>query len=289
MVSSSAVIYQKIDPFAPIDQQNASLYKTLKNLIGRIERILLHIGNPEYITQSFNDLLIKIQTGVFYYTSIKTKAQSIDFDALVGELQSIIRQQNAESTIGKLPCKIQEEVSAERDFQDSEEMRIFSKVKLVNMQNRNGLPILNGKWKKENYNPRSYLNLNRFAITSSLDNIESSQLLQQLDTPLVGFLGQAYNYDDHSLTEEWMLSFSDPKMKEVQDDDVIRTQVFSLLEILGVAVQDRVCNENNVLQKESVGLNSGILKEIPVWGIDSYTRRMIEIAIEDYAPKNLYR
>eukprot|EP01034_Spumella_vulgaris_P041989 gene41989-52047_t len=43
---------------------------------------------------------------------------------------------------------------------------------------------------------------------------------------------------------------------------------------------DRVCTENGVLRVDPLGLGSD-LKEVPVWGIDSYTRRMVEITIED--------
>lgn len=46
------------------------------------------------------------------------------------------------------------------------------------------------------------------------------------------------------------------------------------------SVQDRVCTDREVLQKEPLQLGKDI-QEVPVWGLDSYTRRMIEIALED--------
>lgn len=61
---------------------------------------------------------------------------------------------------------------------------------------------------------------------------------------------------------------------------MIRTQLESLLEIMLVTVQDRVCTESNVLECIPLVLNKDI-KEVPVWGIDSYTRRMVEMILED--------
>lgn len=123
--------------------------------------------------------------------------------------------------------------------------------------------------------------------TDSIPQIEADGLLKTLDTSLNGFLGPAYNYDDHTLTEEWMVSFKDRDSTSslsttATDDDVIRVQISSLLEVLTGQVQDRVCNMTGVLSVPPVGLGAS-LKEAPVWGMDSYTRVMIELAIADRA------
>lgn len=137
-----------------------------------------------------------------------------------------------------------------------------------------------GRWRKEAYAPRVYDPLTEYVVTSSVSEEEGKQLKDQLYTTLDGFLGQAYNYDDHGLTEEWMVSFQDKSTSGPSEDDVIQTQIESLLEIMKVQVQDRVCNEGGVLRRAPVGLGKD-LKEVPVWGIDCYTRRNVEIAIED--------
>ena len=142
-----------------------------------------------------------------------------------------------------------------------------------------------------------------------------------------GFLGPAYNYDDHNLTEEWMTSFKSHSKQnpsngskntsakstssssksnssstttnnttfsnsnntnnntnniayQASEDDVIRTQLIGLLDVLLGQVQDRVCNSNGALDIPPIGLGPR-LKEAPVWGIDSYTRKMIELIIID--------
>lgn len=105
-------------------------------------------------------------------------------------------------------------------------------------------------------------------------------MMDELSTPLAGYVGQAYNYDDQDLTEEWMVTFKDPGSRGPSESDVIRTQVEILLEVMLGHVQDRVCTANNILQAPSLALNVHI-KEVPVWGIDCYTRKMVEMAIED--------
>lgn len=53
------------------------------------------------------------------------------------------------------------------------------------------------------------------------------------------------------------------------------------MEIMIGQVQDRVNTQTGVLEVEPVNLGPR-LKEVPVWGIDSYTRRMVELAILDH-------
>ena len=142
-----------------------------------------------------------------------------------------------------------------------------------------------GKWHKEAYVKRIYAELDDYTVTPFISDAEADAIKAQLVTPLDGFVGQAYNYDDHGLTEEWMVTFADGTSEAPSDEEVIRVQCSSLLDILTAQVQDIVCNETGVLAKEPVGLYSGKLKEAQVWGMDCYTRRMIEIAIEDRVGK----
>jgi hypothetical protein len=138
-----------------------------------------------------------------------------------------------------------------------------------------------GKWRKEPFSRRIYDPINNYVVTNAVDVEEGNELLKQLNTPLKGYVGQAYNFDDHGLTEEWMTTFRDKQTTKPSDDDVIRTHVVGLMEIMIAQIQDRVCNEANVLDKDPLVLGKDI-KEVPVWGIDCYSRKMVEIAIEDH-------
>lgn len=147
---------------------------------------------------------------------------------------------------------------------------------------RNNQAVVTGKWRKEPYGQREYVPLKEYVVTDSVTKGEAEVVLNQLNTPLNGYLGQAYNYDDQGLTEEWMKSFRNGGTT-ASGNDVIRTQLVGLMEIMISQVQDRVYNEQKILEKEPIVLGKDVV-EVPVWGIDSYTRRMIEIVIEDSVP-----
>jgi hypothetical protein len=101
------------------------------------------------------------------------------------------------------------------------------------IQLRNDQPVMPGKWHREPFSRRIYERLTSYVVTNSISEEEGSQLLHQLDTPLQGYVGQAYNYDDQGLTEEWMTTFRDQKMtSQPSEDDVIRTQMVGLMELL---------------------------------------------------------
>lgn len=288
MSTNTQVIYQKLDPNAPVEQQNAALTKTVRNLIGRIERQVLSaaysVPHPTLVKE-LDGLVARVKNGDYYITSAASRGRLVDWDLFESALVAVLSQGDPAYVF---PPNVIEELDAERNFQECEEKRNVSKERLRSVQSRNGQPVVPGRWRKEAYGKRCYNKLTDYAINASVGQDEAAELRLQLQTPLNGFLGQAYNYDDHSLTEEWMMSFRDAKIEDVSAEDVRRTQVASLLELMGVQVQDRVCNENGVLQREPVGLDSGMLKEVPVWGIDCYTHRMIEIAIEDRVAKELF-
>lgn len=63
-------------------------------------------------------------------------------------------------------------------------------------------------------------------------------------------------------------------------DDVVSWQVQNCMEYMIGTVQDRVCNNSGVVSRDPVGLGPR-LKECPVWGIDSNTRRNIELVLMD--------
>ncbi len=138
-----------------------------------------------------------------------------------------------------------------------------------------------GRWHREPYTFRKYSHLEEYVVADQLGrgDVDAEAVKAQLSTKLDGFMGQAYNYDDHGLTEEWMSTFKDGNFT-ASEDDLIRTQLGGLMEILLAKVTDRVCTENGVLKRPPVGLGPR-LKECPVWGIDCYTRRMVELSIQD--------
>lgn len=139
-----------------------------------------------------------------------------------------------------------------------------------------------GRWRKEPFPPRKYERINSYVVATGLSQSDVENIDNQLKTTLNGCLGQAYNYDDQGLTEEWMVTFRDESF-QASTDDVIRTQIVNLLELMTTQVQDRVCNEIGIVDREPLGLGPS-LREAPVWGIDSYTRKMIQLVLRDSHP-----
>ena len=208
----------------------------------------------------------------------------VNWDLLEPVIFSIISEGKDDFVV---PNLVRDEIDAEVRLQYEEETKTYIKDKLKFLQNRNGQPVITGKWRKEPYPKRSYEKVTDYLCASCLSNDEGTELLQQLDTPLNGFLGQAYNYDDYQLSEEWMVTFKDGLSAAPSENEIIRNQIESILELLTIQVQDKVCNEVGVLAVEPLGLGSK-LEERYVWGMDCYTRRMIDIAIEDNVEKDLF-
>lgn len=149
---------------------------------------------------------------------------------------------------------------------------------------RNHQPVMTGKWRKDPFPARTRVQLTDYVPTDSISAEEGAALMEQLNTPLNGYLGQAYNYDDRGLTEEWMTSFRNGTTA-ASEDEVTRTQLVSLMEIMLSKVQDRIYNEEKILEKPPIVLSKDVVEQ-PVWGVDSYTRRMVEICLEDGVPQN---
>ena len=284
---------------ASIVRNDAYLTKQVMKLLGRIERILVPpsslISSP--LTEALSEYGKIVQSGKYFCNSLcykglydngnlppnnKPLSRITNWDEFEKDLYTIISEGKEDYV---MPYVIQQEIFVEKNLQAEEEHKLFMKENLGRLQDKNGQPTLPGRWRKEPYSQRSYEKLDGY-IAAPCSSDESKDLYDQLDTPLDGFLGQAYNYDDHDLTEEWMVTFKDGASSAPTDTDVIRTQVESLMEILSMQVQDRVCNETGVLTKEPLGLGP-YLKESLVWGIDSYTRRMIELVIEENMDKNI--
>jgi hypothetical protein len=130
--------------------------------------------------------------------------KTVVWDELEIDIIAIISQGDPDFVV---PAKVQSEIDTERNLHAEEEEKMRTKAKVRSLNERNGQPILTGRWRKEAYPPRKYEHLEDYAMTTTISEEEGSKLREQLITPLNGFLGQAYNYDDHCLTEEWMVSF----------------------------------------------------------------------------------
>lgn len=266
---------------------DAYLTKRLSKMIHRIDRIAESNQTLQLNVGLKLGLLLKqVERGNYYsdaklvVTELKSgrkvsskrssAANAVSSDAIIHKIvnwdylkRDIIEILSRGDINFVIPEKIFDEMNCEHNMHFEEESKLRAREKLRFLQQRNGQPIVSGKWRKEAYPPRTYEFLSKYAITTSVSNDEGEILKEQLITPLNGFLGQAYNYDDHGLTEvrnlplnqdycvvsnycitaqlplitcqEWMVSFKDGS-SSASDADIIRTQIESLLEIMLVQV-----------------------------------------------------
>jgi hypothetical protein len=200
-----------------------NLTKRLTKMVHRIERIMesnqsVHLN----LGTKFGVLTKLIERGNFYSdagsvikqlmsgrkipsknTSAVSAAENtgykvVKWDELKKSISEIICHGDLSVVI---PEKVHGEMDCEHNLHIEEETRLKAKEKLRYLQMRNGQPVVSGRWRKEAYPPRQYEFLNNYAVTTTISEEEGDILKEQLITPLNGFLGQAYNYDDHGLTE----------------------------------------------------------------------------------------
>lgn len=206
----------------------------------------------------------------------------IKWDILTKSIYDLVKKNsdNGNSKEFQIPDKIKSVIIEEKEFQKLEEERSVKKENIRRLQERNGEASMPGKWRKEAYDKRQYEKLNDYVPTTTISEKEGEELKKQLKSSCNGYFGQAYDYDDFSFVEEWMVSFQGNNKSTLADKDIIRFQVENLVEVMCEKVQARICTEKGILEREP--LNLGIhQKEVPVWGIDCYTRRMVELSIEE--------
>ena len=203
----------------------AYLNKRLSKMIHRIERImeantaLVHIN----FGTKFGVLRKLIENGNYYSDAgsvftqlmsgrkISSKSSTAANTATTDTTHKTVKWNDLKLTITEIinrgdnnvviPEKVHGEMDCEHNLHIEEETKLKVKENLRHLQMRNGQPVVPGKWRKEAYAPRTYQFLNQYAVTTTVSEEEGEILKKQLITPLNGFLGQAYNYDDHGLTE----------------------------------------------------------------------------------------
>ena len=219
--------------------------------------------------------------------SIKRKIVTLDWNSLVSDVLKCISL-GVESF--DIPNQLLNLIESEKKGFKTLEDSLIKNEKIRLLEERNFEPIFKGVWRKEPHPPRVYDPLSDYAITDTISNEEKAKI--NICTSLSdGYLGVPYNYEDYELTQEWIAAFKEKKGKQdvkASEDNIISIQIQKLVESLVDKVYDNFCTESKVLQNGPIELGP-YLKEVPVWGIDCFTRRMLELSIEDHVePPTLY-
>lgn len=176
-------------------------------------------------------------------------------------------------------------------------------------------------WRKTPFPERMYERLSSTnVICSGLSPVDQRSAENELQTALPNsFVGLPYDYDDVGQSENWMKSVGGVMMMShekkaaaalAKDGGVVRAQVETTMQMLLIAVQDRVMTQEGVLERpELISRNwcedlsrhhadtttttldasrnnnnkkKPELSEQPVWGIDSFTRGNVVACIETH-------
>lgn len=261
------------------------------NIIRKIKRGKYINDIPNFIRSNNNIMISNSKLGKNKNSNSNTliirKLVTIDWELLISDVLNCICM-GIESYV--IPNQVLNMIESERRSFKTQEELLIKNEKIRLLEDRNNEPILKGTWRKEAHPQRVYEHLNDYTITDTITNDEKTKI--NLSTTLNdGYLGVPYNYDDHQLTQEWIANFKDKKGKQdvkASEDNIISIQIQKLVEGMVDKVYGNYCTESNVLKKGPIELGPR-LKEVPVWGIDCYTRRMIELSIEDNVePQTLY-
>lgn len=188
--------------------------------------------------------------------------------------------------------------------------------------NQNTEAAFQGKWRQIPFPERKYERLtDNNVVCDGLSKVDEKIASYELRTNLPdAFVGVSYCFNDDTKSEAWMKSVlsetggqgQEAARAMAQDEGVIRAQVSTCMEMLLVAVQDRVMTEAGVLHQpelrsanwESKGsrtpkaghsqqqqADSGDSAKVtsdsptpdiieqPVWGIDCYTRKNVLLCL----------
>ncbi len=155
---------------------------------------------------------------------------------------------------------------------------------LHNIRRSNEEPCVQGEWRTQSYPPRVYnIYLEDYQPAQDIPEHVGKDVIRELETSLPdGYLGEAYSYDDHGISEAWMqeLGLMDGgELGEVIfDPETGRRQVRGRLYRMVQQVVDRVLNMSGALNQPPLALNTDLI-EVPVWGIDCYTHYNLQAVL----------
>ena len=147
------------------------------------------------------------------------------------------------------------------------------------LRSRNREPVFPHRWRKKAFAPRCYETIEDYKGGSGLSESEKTRLQGMRETGLDGFTGDLFNITSHDLQmEKWATAYKDHYAVDSGEDELYKLIVGDLVDSMCVTVCDRVNSDSRILHEEPLRLGTD-LREQPVWGIDCYTRRNVELAI----------
>ena len=144
----------------------------------------------------------------------------------------------------------------------------------------NQLPAMQGEWRKKPYALRDYTPICTYVPVEGLNPQEAQDVMSQLDTELEGLLSYTYSYEDKTNDAQREIGAAQLKLAGVSDDEVVRAEVSAVLEDLVERVGWSHCDQHPSVRQRGLQIGKE-LAEVAVWGMDSYSRRNVELALDD--------
>mmetsp|Transcript_11481 Transcript_11481/g.42868 ORF Transcript_11481/g.42868 Transcript_11481/m.42868 type:complete len:1958 (-) Transcript_11481:262-6135(-) len=224
---------------------------------------------------------------IFEQTLSALRCDQGDRDAHDDEQGTIAGE--AEKTMAK-GCKM---LRGAAEKAQAELLSLLDESRKISLERVNSECLFPGRWRRKAFPHRQYEKILDYVPSTMLADSERERIEALRKTEMSGFCGGAYNFDDNELQEEWMTGYNDTYAPVPDDDAIRKICVGDFLDTLCNRVVDRVLNAEGCLDKPvlEVASESSLregsrpgaatcqLVEKPVWGMDSYTRRNIELSL----------
>jgi hypothetical protein len=167
-----------------------------------------------------------------------------------------------------------------RQRQDEERAYMGKLSRYSRRLERNKLPAMQGEWRRKPYALRDYTPIEEYVPVEGLTEEEGKDVLSQLDTELEGLLSYTYSYEEKTSDADRQRQQASLREAGVSEDQVVEAEVQAVLEDLVERVAWVNCSQDPSVRDRALQIGKH-LEEIPVWGMDSYSRGNIEMALED--------
>ena len=119
-----------------------------------------------------------------------------------------------------------------------------------------------------------------YTPVEGLTKEQGAAVLDELHTELEGILSYTYSYEEKTNTSDRESHWAELVAAGVTEDEVVQAEVAAVMDDLVERVAWHNCSQDSSVRSSAVQ-NGVHVEEIPVWGMDSYTRRNVELALED--------
>ncbi len=167
-----------------------------------------------------------------------------------------------------------------RQRQDEERLHMGKLSRYARRLERNNLPAMQGEWRRKPYALRDYTPIEQYVPVEGLTKEEGEAVLDQLDTELEGLLSYTYSYEEKTNDSDRCRQQASLRQAGVAEGEVVEAEVQAVLEDLVERVAWVNCPQHPSVRDRALQIGNH-LEEIPVWGMDSYSRRNVEMALED--------